>query len=74
MRAIEFEATAHQRMIRIPDSVPDGVAVRVLVLLNDSPVPPKGDLKTLLSGLTEGLTAEDLLRSRDVGREPEWDI
>jgi hypothetical protein len=74
MRAIEFEATAHQRMIRIPDSVPDGVTVRVLVLLNDSPVPLKGDLKTLLSGLTEGLTAEDLLRSRDVGREPEWDI
>jgi hypothetical protein len=74
MRAIEFEATAHQHMIRIPDSVPDGVSVRVLVLLNDSPVPPKGDLKALLSGLTEGLTEDDLLRSRDVGREPEWDI
>jgi hypothetical protein len=28
----------------------------------------------LLSGLTEGLTEDDLLRSRDVGREPEWDI
>ena len=74
MREIEFEATVHQRMIRIPDSVPDGVVIRVLVLLNDALVPPKGDLKTLLSGLTKGLTAEDLLRSRDVGREPEWDI
>jgi hypothetical protein len=69
MRAIEFEATAHQHMIRIPDSVPDGVSVRVLVLLNDSPVPPKGDLKTLLSGLTEGLIEEDLSRSPLHGEE-----
>jgi hypothetical protein len=71
MRAIEFEATAHQHMIRIPDSVPDGTTVRVLLLLND---PPMSDLKTLLSGLTEGLAEEDLSRSREVGREPEWDI
>jgi hypothetical protein len=71
MRAIEFEAIAHQNMIRIPDSVPDGITVRVLVLVND---PPVGDLKALLSGLTEGLEEEDLLRSPDLGRESEWGI
>lgn len=74
MRAIEFEAMTHQHMIRIPDSIPDGMTVRVLVLLNDLPMPQKGDLKMLLSGLTEGLTEEDLSRSRDMGRESEWDI
>jgi hypothetical protein len=32
-----------------------------------------GDLKGLLAGLTEGLTAEDLHRARDFGRgDPEW--
>jgi hypothetical protein len=71
MRAIEFEAIAHQNMIRIPDSVPDGITVRVLVLVND---PPVGDLKALLSGLTEGLEEEDLKRSPDLGRESEWGI
>jgi hypothetical protein len=71
MRAIEFEAIAHQSMIRIPDSVPDGVTVRVLVLVND---PPAGDLKALLSGLTEGLEPEDLVRASELSRESEWDI
>jgi hypothetical protein len=35
MQAIEFEAVAHNRLIRIPDSVPDGVVMRVLLLLDE---------------------------------------
>lgn len=36
MQAIEFQATAHQHIIRVPDDVPDGVALRVLLLFNDT--------------------------------------
>jgi hypothetical protein len=68
VRAIEFEAIAHQNMICILDSVPDEITVRVLVLVND---PLLGDLKALLSSLTEGLEEEDLLRSPDLGWESE---
>lgn len=35
MRAIEFQATAHQHCLRLPDSIPDGVSMRVLLLLDD---------------------------------------
>lgn len=34
MKAIEFEATASQHIIRVPDQVPEGVAVRVLILFD----------------------------------------
>jgi hypothetical protein len=36
MQAIEFEATPVQHTIRIPDYIPDGVAVRVLLLVDDT--------------------------------------
>ncbi|MEN9360723.1 MAG: hypothetical protein RL095_2258 [Verrucomicrobiota bacterium] len=69
MHAIEFEATAHQHVIRVPDGVPDGVPFRVL-LLSASPLslPSTGGLKSLLSGIAEGLNEEDLHRPRDLGR------
>jgi hypothetical protein len=35
MQAIEFETTAHNHTIRIPDNVPDGVPIQVLLLVND---------------------------------------
>ncbi|HPF57634.1 MAG TPA: hypothetical protein P5149_01140 [Candidatus Competibacteraceae bacterium] len=35
MQAIEFEAIADQHMLRLPDQVPDGVKLRVLLLLDD---------------------------------------
>lgn len=35
MQAIEFEAVADQRMLRLPEQVPDGVKVRVLLLMDD---------------------------------------
>jgi len=86
MQAIEFEAIAHQRTIHIPDTVPDGVMLRVLLLLDENThSPPKQSeqtanseegetLKALLASMTEGLTDEDLFRPREFGRElPEWD-
>jgi adenylate kinase len=36
MQAIEFEAIADQHMLRLPDQVPDGVKLRVLLLLDDA--------------------------------------
>jgi hypothetical protein len=36
MQAIEFEATSHNHLIRIHDTVPDGVAIRVLLLVDDN--------------------------------------
>ncbi len=44
MQAIEFEAVADQHMLRLPDQVPDGVKLRVLLLMDDAmreaPEPP----------------------------------
>jgi hypothetical protein len=75
MRAIELEATVEHHTIRLPETIPDGTHLRVLLLMDDPPGPANevGDLKSLLAGLTEGLTAEDLHRARDFGRgDPEW--
>jgi hypothetical protein len=36
MRAIEFEAVAKQHMVRLPEQVPDGVKLRVLLLMEDT--------------------------------------
>ena len=35
MRAIEFKATSHQHCLRLPDNIPDGVSMRVLLLLDE---------------------------------------
>lgn len=74
MHAIEFEATAYQHTIRLPDSVPDGVRLRVL-LLSQTPLATlvDGNLKTLLASVAEGLSDADISRPRDMGRETtEW--
>lgn len=75
MQTIEFETIAHGHTIRIPDTVPDGVRLRVRLLMDEEPATTaEGDLKALLAGMTEGLTDEDLSRPREFGRElPEWD-
>jgi hypothetical protein len=75
MQTIEFEAIAHGHTIHIPETVPDGVLLRVRLLVDEQPTAiQEGDLKNLLSGLTEGLADEDLSRPRDLGRElAEWD-
>lgn len=36
MQAIQFEAIADQHMLRLPDQVPNGVQLRVLLLLDDA--------------------------------------
>jgi hypothetical protein len=75
MKAIEVEATVEHHTIRVPPSIPEGSRVRVLFLMEDvAGRPTEGaDLKRLLAGLTEGLTAEDLDRPRDLGRgDVEW--
>jgi len=36
MQAIEFEATSFQHTIRIPDEIPDGVSLRVLLLVDET--------------------------------------
>lgn len=77
MQAIEFEAIPHNHFIRIPDTVSDGVLIRVLLLVNDKIVEQDSsdDLKTLLATVAEGLDDSDFERIRDFGREqPEWDI
>ena len=77
MKAIEFEATAEKHCIRLPDAIPDGTHLRVLLLLDDesTSVTDGADLKNMRAGLTEGLKNEDLERPRDFGRgDSEWAI
>lgn len=38
MKAIEFQATVQQHLLRVPDSIPDGVSLRVLLLVEDEVV------------------------------------
>lgn len=38
MQAIEFEAVAQNHLIRIPENIPDGIAIRVLVLVDDEKI------------------------------------
>lgn len=74
MHAIEFETISHHHTINLPDSVPDGVPLRVL-LLSQKPLanPVDRNLKALLCSVAEGITAEDFARPQDYGREaPEW--
>jgi hypothetical protein len=76
MRAIEFEATPDQHILHIPEDVPDGVPLKVVLLWNeaDEAAQPGPDLKELLAGLTVGLDEDDLKRAKDFGREaPQWD-
>ena len=77
MKAIEIEATVEQHCVRLPDAIPDGTHLRVLLLMDEASAPTgeEGDLKLLLAGLTEGLTEEDLRRPHDLGRgDQEWAI
>ncbi|WP_006786922.1 hypothetical protein [Thiorhodospira sibirica] len=37
MRAIEFETVAHDHKVSLPDQIPDGVKLRVLILMEEQP-------------------------------------
>jgi hypothetical protein len=77
MYAVEFEAQVHNHVIRVPDDIPEGMEMRVLLLLKDTQPKQEAmpsatdtpDLKQLLMSLTEGLTDEDLARPLDMGRD-----
>ena len=78
MQAIEFEATTFQHTIRVPDYVPDGVSLRVLLLVDDK---KKADYtsdagqrwKNLLAAMPDVASDEDFVRPLDFGREQTWD-
>jgi hypothetical protein len=79
MQAIEFETVTKNHLIKIPEHIPDGISIRVLLLVNDKIVMQKNslsensELKTLLTSVMEGLEESDFERPRDFGREqPEW--
>lgn len=77
MQAIEFEATAHNHIIRIPDNVPDGVLMRVLLLVNESTKitePTENQWKNLLSSMPDVGTDDDFVRAKEYSRELSWDI
>ncbi len=64
MHAIEFETIPHQHIIRLPDNIPDGVSLRVL-LLSQAPLstPSNRNLKTLLASVVEGMTDANIARN-----------
>jgi hypothetical protein len=75
MKAIEFEATASQHTIRVPDQVPEGVAVRVLILFDEAKTGANAGQhwKTLLTAMPDVGSDEDFSRPLDYGREQSWD-
>ena len=61
MQAIEFETVPEHHSIRLPDGVPSGVPVRVVLMWE--PAAATGErLKDLFASVTEGLTDADLTR------------
>ena len=77
MQAFEFEATPVQHMIRIPDKVRDGVAVRVLLLVEEqninSNITDNKRWKNLLGSMPNVGSDQDFKRTLDYGREISWD-
>ncbi|MEQ1528005.1 MAG: hypothetical protein ABL925_01715 [Methylococcales bacterium] len=73
MKAIEFEATTYQHTIRVPDNIPDGVSLRVLLLVDDNKISNDSDAakhwKNLLAAMPDLGDDEDFLRPLDYGRE-----
>jgi hypothetical protein len=86
MQTIEFEAIAHEHTIRIPDTVPDGVRLRVLLKLDETTAsfpeqaPQPSDsaegkaLKALLAAMPDVGDDEDFSRPLDYGRKPVCDF
>jgi hypothetical protein len=70
MQAIEFEATTFKHTIRIPDDIPNGVSLRVFLLVDDSKT--KNDTsqwKKLLGSMPNVCSDEDFSRCFDYGRD-----
>jgi len=76
MQTIEFETTAFQHTVRIPDDVPDGVLVRIVLSFDDAATKTlsnKSHWKNLLGSMPNVGNDEDFARSLDYGRETAWD-
>lgn len=58
MQAIEFEATTFKHTIRVPDSVPDGVALRVLLLVDDASMYKQFESIPSMEGKAQNITSQ----------------
>ena len=74
MQALEFEATPYQHTIRIPDEVPDGVSIRVLLLIDEKKPKNESHWKSLLAAMPNVGSDDDFARSQDYGRNISWDF
>jgi hypothetical protein len=66
MQAIEFEATTFQHTVRIPDTVPDGVSVRIVLSFDNTKTKNDSDnkhWKNLLGAMPNVGRDEDFTRS-----------
>lgn len=74
MKALEVTVTPHNHMVTLPADIPNGHPVRLVILFDEeNSAHHEGDIKDLLSSVTEGLTSDDLQRLHDTGREqPQW--
>jgi len=71
MQAIKFEEISFQHTIRVPD----GVSVRVLLLVDDKKANNGGKRwKNLLAAMPDVGSDEDFSRPLDYGREQTWDF
>jgi len=73
MQVIEFETTAHNNIIRIPNTIPEGAAIRVLLLMDDNIIiqPENSDLKTPLASIAEGMSDADIQHVLDKSKTKE---
>ncbi len=69
MRALEFESVTHNHSVPVPENIPDGTPVKIVVLTQTSSAEDhQRTFKGLLRELAQGLTDADLERSRDTDR------
>lgn len=72
MKTIEFEATPVQHTIRIPDTVPDGVSVRIILSFDDAKtktVSNKSHWKDLPYSMPNVGNDDDFARENDAKRQ-----
>jgi hypothetical protein len=73
MRAFEFQATAHQHLLRLPDTIPDGVPLRVLLLLDEDVLPANQQVRRKPSPKLAGtVTMQDDLTAPAIPAD-DWD-
>jgi len=73
---IEFETVPFQHTVRIPDYIPDGVVVRVVLSFDDEKTKctTNQNWKELLGAMPNVGNDEDFIRDADYDREITWDF